>query len=195
MTVKAAAGKPVKTVKTIGKQVKKAPVAAGKPARPAGKGPLTGLSVGDKAPPFKLADDAGKPVSLADFSGRILVLYFYPKDDTPGCTQESCDFRDNMKRLAAAGAAVVGVSADSVERHGKFKAKYDLNFPLLSDPGHKALEAYHVWQEKSLYGRKFMGIVRSTFVIDGKGFIRAVFPKVSVKGHVDEVLAALREQA
>jgi thioredoxin-dependent peroxiredoxin len=151
----------------------------------------TGLSAGDKAPAFSLRDEAGRLVSLKDFAGKTLVLYFYPKDSTPGCTQESCDFRDNLNRLKAAGAAVAGVSADSVESHKRFKEKQGLNFPLLSDPDHKALDAYGVWAEKSLYGRKFMGIVRTTFVIDGKGVIRKVFPKVSVKGHVDEVLAAL----
>lgn len=149
-------------------------------------------AVGDKAPAFRLPDDTGRTVSLADFRGQALIVYFYPKDATPGCTQESCDFRDNLNRLTSAGAAVVGVSADSVESHKKFKAKHGLNFPLLSDPDHVALEAYGVWQEKSLYGRKFMGIVRSTFVVDGKGVVRAVFPKVSVKGHVDEVLDAVK---
>ena len=153
------------------------------------------LTAGDKAPSFSLLDDTGKRVSLKDFAGKSLVLYFYPKDSTPGCTQESCDFRDNLNRLKSSGAAVVGVSADSVESHRKFKEKQGLTFPLLSDPDHEALEAYGVWQEKSLYGRKFMGIVRSTFIIDGKGKISKVFPKVSVKGHVDEVLAALRGEA
>ena len=152
---------------------------------------IVGLQAGDKAPAFSLPDEAGRMTSLKDFAGRTLVLYFYPKDSTPGCTQESCDFRDNLNRLAASGAAVAGVSADSVESHRRFKEKQGLNFPLLSDPGHAALDAYGVWREKSLYGRKFMGIVRSTFIIDGKGKILKVFPKVSVKGHVDEVLAAL----
>jgi len=182
---KATAAKSTKTaVKTPKKPVAKP---AAKAAPKAG-----GLKAGDKAPVFKLADETGKIVTLGDFSGRTLVLYFYPKDSTPGCTQESCDFRDNLNRLTAAGAAVVGLSADSVASHKKFKEKYGLNFPLLSDPDHKALEAYGVWQEKSLYGRKFMGIVRSTFIIDGKGVIGTVFPKVSVTGHVDEVLAAIK---
>jgi peroxiredoxin Q/BCP len=165
-------------------------------SKAAAKGsPKTELSPGDKAPPFALADDTGRRTSLKDFAGKNLVIYFYPKDSTPGCTQESCDFRDNLNRLKAAGAAVVGVSADSVESHRKFKEKQGLNFPLLSDPDHEMLEAYGVWREKSLYGRKFMGIVRSTFLVDGKGKITRVFPKVSVKGHVDEVLSALRGQA
>ena len=120
-----------------------------------------------------------------------MVLYFYPKDTTPGCTTQACGFRDNLNRFAKSGAAVLGVSADSVESHRKFKDKQGLNFPLLSDPDHKALDAYGVWQEKSLYGRKFMGIVRTTFVIDEDGKIAKVFPKVKVNGHVDEVLASL----
>jgi peroxiredoxin Q/BCP len=175
--------KPVATKKAVEKTPKPKPSAAAKVK--------VGLAIGQSAPSFKLADDSGKILSLSDFSGRFLILYFYPKDSTPGCTQESCDFRDNLNRLTTAGAAVVGLSADSVASHKKFKEKYGLNFPLLSDPDHKALEAYGVWQEKSLYGRKFMGIVRSTFVMDGKGIIRAIFPKVSVAGHVDEVLAAV----
>lgn len=148
--------------------------------------------VGAKAPAFRLESDEGKILSLKDFTGKILVLYFYPKDNTPGCTQQGCAFRDNLNRLAAAGAAVVGVNADSVETHRKFKAKHGLTFPLLSDPEHKALEAYGVWQEKSLYGRKFMGIVRATFLVDAKGVVRAVWPKVRVAGHVDDVLAAVK---
>ena len=110
----------------------------------------TSLKAGDKAPAFSLLDDSGRRVSLKDFAGKNLVLYFYPKDSTPGCTQESCDFRDNLNRLKSSGAAVAGVSADSVESHKRFKEKQGLNFPLLSDPDHEALEAYGVWQEKSL---------------------------------------------
>ena len=147
---------------------------------------------GSKAPAFSLLDDSGEKVSLRDFAGKALVLYFYPKDSTPGCTQESCDFRDNLNRLKSSGASVLGVSADSVESHRRFKEKQSLNFPLLSDPDHEALEAYGVWREKSLYGRKFMGIVRSTFIIDAKGVVRKVFSPVKVAGHVDAALAALR---
>ena len=162
---------------------------------PAKKAPKDGLpSVGDKAPDFSLSDDAGKTMALKNFRGKKLVLYFYPKDMTSGCTVEACDFRDNMNRVVAAGAAVAGVSADSVERHQKFKQKEDLNFPLLSDPDLKTLKDYGVWQKKSLYGRSFMGIVRTTFVINEKGIITYVFPKVKVAGHVDEVLKALREK-
>lgn len=149
------------------------------------------LLVGRPAPDFRLPDETGREVSLADYRGKKLVLYFYPKDSTPGCTQESCDFRDNLSRLGSKGAAVLGLSADSVESHRRFKEKQGLNFPLLSDPGHQALEAYGVWQEKSLYGRKFMGIVRTTVLIDEKGTVAKVWPKVKVTGHVDEVLASL----
>ena len=153
----------------------------------------TGPQVGDSAPEFSASDDAGRVRTLKDFKGKKLVLYFYPKDATPGCTTEACDFRDNMNRVAATGAAVAGVSADSVDSHKRFKEKQELNFPLLSDPDRKMLNAYGVWQEKSLYGRKFMGIVRTTFIINGKGIITHVFPKVKVAGHVDEVLKALKE--
>ncbi len=155
-------------------------------------GPGYGPQPGSKAPAFRLSDDTGHTVSLADFKGRKVILYFYPKDSTPGCTTESCDFRDNVNRFAKSGAVVLGLSADSVESHKKFKAKHGLNFPLLSDPDHKALEAYGIWQEKSLYGRKFMGIVRTTIVIDEEGKVAKVFPKVKVNGHVDQVLASLK---
>ncbi len=151
----------------------------------------SGPQPGQKAPTFSLLDDAGKKVSLTDFKGQKVVLYFYPKDSTPGCTTESCDFRDNLSRITKAKAVVLGVSADSVASHKKFKAKQELNFPLLSDPEHIAISAYGVWKEKSLYGRNFMGIVRTTFIIDEKGKIEKVFPKVKVAGHVDEVLASL----
>jgi peroxiredoxin Q/BCP len=178
----------------------KKPTAASKPAKAAktakpsaaGKGDAAyGPKIGSKAPAIKLQDDSGKTVSLSDFAGKPVILYFYPKDSTPGCTTESCDFRDNLNRFVKSGAVVLGLSADSVESHRKFKEKQGLNFPLLSDPDHKALEAYGVWQEKSLYGRKFLGIVRTTFIIGGDGRIAQVFPKVKVAGHVDAVLAAL----
>jgi peroxiredoxin Q/BCP len=164
-----------------------------KPAKQETEGESHGPRPGSKAPAFKLADDSGKTVSLSDFKGKKVVLYFYPKDSTPGCTTEACDFRDNLNRLGKSGAVVLGVSADSVASHKKFKEKQGLNFPLLSDPDRSAIEAYGVWQEKSLYGRKFMGIVRSTFIIDENGRIAKVFPKVKVTGHVDEVLSALKE--
>jgi thioredoxin-dependent peroxiredoxin len=173
------------------KTVPKKPASAAKAAPKASAEASYGPKAGSKAPAFKLSDDSGKTVSLSDFKGKKVILYFYPKDSTPGCTTESCDFRDNLNRFVKSGAAVLGISADSVESHKRFKEKQGLNFPLLSDPDHKALDAYGVWQEKSLYGRKFMGIVRTTFVIDGEGKIAKVFPKVKVNGHVDEVLAAL----
>jgi peroxiredoxin Q/BCP len=151
----------------------------------------SGLGPGDAAPDFRLATDDGREVSLADFRGKKVVLYFYPKDDTPGCTKEACSFRDNIARIAAKGAVVLGVSVDSAASHGKFKEKYRLNFPLLADTERRVVEAYGVWQKKALYGRTFLGIQRSTFVIDETGRIAKVFPKVKVDGHVDEVLAAL----
>lgn len=150
-----------------------------------------GPKIGQKAPPFALLDDKGQKVSLSDFKGKKVVLYFYPKDDTPGCTREACAFRDGIEELRDSGAVVLGVSADSVESHKKFITKYDLNFPLLSDVDKKVLQAYGVWKEKSLYGRKFMGIERTTFVIDEEGKIGHIFPKVKVDGHLDDVLGEL----
>jgi thioredoxin-dependent peroxiredoxin len=149
------------------------------------------LEVGDDAPTFRLPSDTGETVSLGDFSGQTIILYFYPKDMTPGCTQQACDFRDAAARWKRKKAVVLGVSRDSVERHQKFRDKYDLNFPLLCDADGKVCEAYGVWQEKSLYGKKFMGIVRTTFVIDGKGKIAAIHPKVKVGGHVEGIVASL----
>ncbi len=146
---------------------------------------------GDKAPGFQLPDQDGNSVTLAQHAGKNVVLYFYPKDDTPGCTTEACDFRDQHSALLAAGAVVLGVSADSTERHRKFAAKYSLPFPLLADPEHAALDAYGVWGEKSLYGRKFQGITRATFLIGPDGKVKQAWPKVKVTGHVAEVLAAL----
>jgi peroxiredoxin Q/BCP len=134
--------------------------------------------------------DADEKVSLKDFKGQTIILYFYPKDMTPGCTQEACDFRDNMNRLKKLNAVVLGVSKDSPERHRKFKAKEKFSFPLLSDEDGEACQAYDVWQEKSLYGKKFMGIVRTTFIIGPDQKILKIFPKVKVKGHVDEILAS-----
>jgi peroxiredoxin Q/BCP len=153
--------------------------------------PAAGLRVGQTAPPFTLLDDKGQKVRLTDFKGKKVVLYFYPKDDTPGCTKEACAFRDGIDDLQESGAVVLGVSADSVESHKKFSTKYDLNFPLLSDVDKKALQAYRVWKEKSLYGRKFMGVERTTFVIDEEGKIGHIFPKVKVDGHLEDVLGEL----
>ncbi len=146
------------------------------------------LEVGDKAPDFTAQTDGGKTVKLKDFKGNKVVLYFYPKDNTPGCTTEACDFRNNHAALEKKGVVLLGVSPDSVKSHDKFKDKFDLPFPLLADEDHAIAEAYGVWQEKSMYGRKYMGIVRSTFVIDEKGKIADVYEKVKVKGHVEDVL-------
>jgi len=150
--------------------------------------------VGKKAPAFTLADQDGKQVSLASLTARgSVVLYFYPKDMTPGCTTEACDFRDNLVALRKLGAQVVGVSADSTGSHQKFIAKQSLNFPLLSDPGNAVTKAYGVYKKKSLYGREFMGIERTTFIIGGDGVIKQIFPKVKVNGHSEAVIAALKQ--
>ncbi len=146
---------------------------------------------GDPAPDFSLPADDGKSYSLRGLRGKKVVLYFYPKDDTPGCTKEACSFRDNLARVTSKGAIVLGVSKDDLESHARFRSKYALSFPLLSDTDGKVLEAYGVWKEKSLYGHTAMGVVRSTFIIDENGRIAKVFPKVQVEGHTDEVLEAL----
>jgi peroxiredoxin Q/BCP len=148
------------------------------------------LKVGDKAPDFSLPADGGSTVSLRALRGKTVVLYFYPKDDTSGCTAEACAFRDSLPDFSQAKAAVVGISRDTPASHDKFKAKYKLPFPLASDEDGKVCEAYGVWVEKSMYGRKYMGIERSTFLIDGKGAIRSIWRKVKVPGHAEEVLEA-----
>lgn len=150
------------------------------------------LKAGNKAPQFTLKDQSGKSVSLKDFLGKQVVLYFYPKDDTPGCSKEACNFRDDFDEIKKENAVILGVSADSEVRHKKFIEKYKLQFALLSDENKKVLEKYGVWQEKSMYGRKYMGIVRSTFIIDEKGKLKKIFPKVKVTNHNIEVLEALR---
>lgn len=149
------------------------------------------LQVGKKAPAFSLPNQDGKVVSLSDFKGKKVVLYFYPKDDTPGCTKESCDFRDGIKDIRKCGAEVLGVSGDSVESHKKFVKKFNLNFPLLSDESKTMIRAYGVWKEKSLYGRKYMGIERTTFIIGENGKIDNIFSKVKVNSHLEEVLGEL----
>jgi peroxiredoxin Q/BCP len=148
------------------------------------------VDVGDKAPSFTLPADGGGKVSLKDFKGKTVVLYFYPKDDTSGCTAEACAFRDALPDFSKVDAEIVGISRDPVKKHDKFKDKYELNFPLASDEDGEVCEAYGTWVEKSMYGRKYMGIERSTFLIDGKGVIRHVWRKVKVPGHADEVLKA-----
>lgn len=148
---------------------------------------------GDKAPGFSLSDQSGATVSLSQLKGRHVVLYFYPKDATPGCTTEACDFRDEHSALVKAGAVVLGVSPDSVASHQKFATKQGLPFSLLADPEHALADAYGVWGEKSLYGRKFMGLIRATFLIGPEGKVARVWPKVKVAGHVAEVLATLQQ--
>ena len=150
------------------------------------------LAPGTKAPAFTLPRDGGGSVSLADFAGRAVVLYFYPRADTPGCTKEAIDFSRLKSAFAKAGAEVLGVSADPVSAQDKFKAKHKLAIALASDEKHRMLEAYGVWQEKSMYGRKFMGIARMTFLIDADQRIARIWPKVSVAGHAEEVLAAVK---
>ncbi len=147
---------------------------------------------GDKAPAFELPRGGGGTVSLAGLKGRKVVLYFYPKDDTPGCTTEAIDFTRLKPEFDKAGAEVIGVSRDTVAKHEKFAAKHKLEVALGADEDGAVTEAYGVWQEKTLYGRKFMGIVRATFLIDGDGIVRRVWPKVSVKGHAEDVLAAVK---
>ncbi len=149
------------------------------------------LKTGDVAPSFAVPDQDGATVALDDLRGRTVVLYFYPKDDTSGCTTQACEFRDAWEDVTAAGAVVLGVSPDGEASHRKFRIKYDLPFPLLVDTDHAVAEAYGVWGEKSMYGRTYFGILRTTFVIDGKGMIRHVFDKVKPKGHAAEVLAVL----
>lgn len=150
------------------------------------------IEEGKKAPAFSLKSQDGKTVKLSDFAGKPVVLYFYPKDNTPGCTTEACDFRDQHSKLEKAGAVVLGVSPDKETTHAKFAGKYGLPFTLLADPEHEVAEKYGSWGEKSLYGRKFMGIIRSTFLIGGDGKVAKVWPKVKVAGHVDEVLEAVK---
>jgi peroxiredoxin Q/BCP len=149
------------------------------------------LQEGDKAPDISLVTDRGEPFKLSSLKGQNVVLYFYPKADTPGCTKESCEFRDTTKKFTKANTVIVGVSPDTTQAQLRFREKFDLPFSLLADVDHKAAEAYGVWKEKSMYGKKYMGIERTTFVIDANGVIKKIFPKVKVEGHAEEVLAAL----
>jgi len=148
--------------------------------------------IGDRAPEFSAIDGDGQPIALRDFAGQNLVLYFYPKDDTPGCTTEACEFRDHLPDFGAVQAAIVGVSKDSVRSHRKFADKFELPFRLLSDEDEAVCRAYDVIQEKSMYGKKYLGIERTTYLIDGDGVIRGKWAQVKVKGHVAEVLAAVK---
>ena len=149
------------------------------------------LSVGDPAPAFDLADDAGQRVALSDLAGRWVVLYFYPKDDTPGCTTQACGLRDGWERLAGFDGVVYGISPDPPDSHSRFRAKFSLPFGLLADEGHAVAEAYGVWVEKSMYGKKYMGVERTTFVIGPDGRIEAVLPKVKPAEHLDLLLGAI----
>jgi peroxiredoxin Q/BCP len=150
------------------------------------------LAVGDKAPNFSMPTDGGGEASLSALKGKKLVLYFYPKDDTPGCTIEAKDFRDHIEEFKKAGAVVIGVSKDSPDSHEAFKKKFCLPFPLASDTDGKVCEAYGVWVEKSMYGKTYMGIERATFLIDGSGTLRNIWRKVKVDSHVKEVLEAVQ---
>ena len=191
---KAKAAKPKaakKAVKKVAKKKAAKPAARKEPAKKAAPTATQSSLAGKLAPAFSLTNDAGKKVSLKDFRGKRVILYFYPTDDTPGCTTQACAFRDAEANFSKADAVVLGVSKDDVKSHQKFKAKYKLNFPLLADDA-GVTEAYGVWKEKNMYGRKYMGIERSTFLIGEDGKVRAEWRKVSVPGHADEVIKALK---
>jgi thioredoxin-dependent peroxiredoxin len=149
------------------------------------------LKEGEKAPDFHLEDDKGNTIRLSDFAGKKVVIYFYPKDNTPGCTKEACSFRDVYDEILEKGAVVIGISADSVKSHGNFRNKYSLPFYLLSDPGKEVIQAYGAWGEKKMYGKTYMGIIRSTFILGEDGKVIKVFPKVTPKEHGKEVLENL----
>jgi len=159
----------------------------------AGK-PQTRLAAGDVAPRFTLADQDGNKVALAGFAGAPLVVYFYPADDTPGCTTEACQFNDNLSAFQSSGVSVVGISPDGPESHRKFRAKYGLHFPLLSDPDHKVMATYGAWGEKTLYGRKSVGVIRSTFLIGADGRIASAWYNVRANGHAAKVLEELSKR-
>ncbi|MEX6688636.1 thioredoxin-dependent thiol peroxidase [Danxiaibacter flavus] len=148
------------------------------------------LKVGDKAPVFKGLDQNGEKISLSTYKGKKVVLYFYPEDDTPTCTVQACNLRDNYALLKSKGFEIIGVSPDEAKKHKKFEAKYDLPFTLIADPDRKILDQYGVWDEKQLYGRKYMGVLRTTFLIDEKGIIRKIFLRPKNKQHAEEIVAA-----
>jgi thioredoxin-dependent peroxiredoxin len=150
------------------------------------------LNVGDQAPDFTLKNDAGEDVTLSSLRGKPVILYWYPRDDTPGCTVEACSFRDAYGEFQRAGAVVLGVSTDDIKSHEKFKTKYSLPFTLLSDPEHQVAEQYGVWGLKTFMGKEYMGVSRVTYLIDENGVIKQIWPKVKPEGHADEILAALR---
>jgi len=153
------------------------------------------IKEGDRAPAFTAATDSGENLSLSSLHGRSVVLYFYPKDDTPGCTTEACEFRDAHPRFDAVDATILGVSPDSVKKHQKFKTKFDLPFTLIADPDHAIADAYGVWGEKMMFGRKYMGVLRTTFVIDGDGRIAKIFRSIKPEGHAEEVAQVLGKSA
>jgi len=194
--LKKASTQSAKSAKAVKKPVQKAAMKAA-PVSAAAPGLI---AVGAKAPDFTLPDASGKLVTLSAFKGKPVVLYFYPKDDTPGCTQEACDFRDNLAQLKKCGCTVIGISPDSPKSHAKFAAKHGLAFTLLADePGAAGTPAvcaqYGVWQEKSMYGRAYMGVVRTTYVLAKDGTVAQRFDKVSVTGHVDEVMGVVKSLA
>ena len=152
-----------------------------------------GVEPGQRAPAFTLPTDNLAKVRLSDLKGQPVVLYFYPRDNTPGCTREACAFRDRQAKLKRLGAVVLGVSTDSIESHGKFRDKYELNFPLLADVDHRVAEKYGAWREKNMYGKKTMGIQRSTFLIDATGKVAKVWKRVKVDGHDEQVLDAIAQ--
>jgi peroxiredoxin Q/BCP len=190
-TKRAAKKRAAKKTRKAGRAGPRKPPVAKAAARAAA---TSAIRIGERAPDFTLASDQGGEVTLSSLRGKKVVLYFYPKDDTPGCTIQACDFRDAAPSFAGVDAVVLGVSADSVESHRKFRDKFGLNFPLLADERHEVAEAYGVWKEKSMYGRRFMGIERSTFLVDEKGVVAAAWRKVSPQGHADmlaELLGAV----
>lgn len=152
------------------------------------------LKENDKAPNFSLISDEGKKINLKDFKGKKVILYFYPKDNTSGCTKEACSFRDSIKIFKKNNAVVIGISKDDISSHKKFKEKYNLPFNLLSDESLETIKDYGVWKEKNMYGKKYMGIERTTFIIDEKGIIRKIYPKVKVLGHIEEILNELKNE-
>ena len=197
-TKKAATKKAASTAKMAAKRA--TPATKGAPARSTAKAAapdsavvLPGMpAVGRRAPAFKMLDEAGRTVDLSSLKGKSVVLYFYPKDNTPGCTIEACDFRDHHAAFAKAGAVILGVSPDSSKSHAGFRGKYELPFSLLVDAEHGVAETYGVWVEKSMYGRRYMGIQRATFLIDKDGAVAKVWPKVKVDGHAADVLATIK---
>ena len=153
---------------------------------------MMALKIGDKAPDFTVATDGGDTFCLSEMMGHNVIIYFYPKDDTPGCTKEACEFRDSLPDFSKTSSKIIGISKDTVAKHDKFKSKYELPFTLGADLEGDVCEAYGTWVEKSMYGRQYMGIERATFLVDKEGMVQGIWRKVKVKGHVEEVLAAVQ---